>query len=153
MNAGIKEGMVLAFNPPPIQGLRPRAASSSTSRTGAAAARRSSLEATNALVAAAAKRPELAGVRTTFSANVPQYNIDVDREKAKALDVPIGSIFATMQATFGTLYVNDFTLLGRNYRVSLQSEADFRERPEDLRFVYVQSAQRLDDPARHRSST
>ena len=78
-------------------------------------------------------------MRTTFSANVPQYQIDVDRLKAKALDVPISSIFETMQSTFGSLYVNDFTLLGRNYRVSLQSESDFREKPEDLRFVYVKA--------------
>ncbi|HEX2018925.1 MAG TPA: efflux RND transporter permease subunit [Aurantimonas sp.] len=140
MNAGIEDGMVLAFNPPPIQGLSTTGGFDLFVQDRRNAGAQSLIEATNALVAAAAERPELAGVRTTFSANVPQYQIDVDRQKAKALDVPISSIFETMQSTFGSLYVNDFTLLGRNYRVSLQSESDFREKPDDLRFVYVQAS-------------
>src|SRR5690606_19992304 len=97
------------------------------------------IAATQRLVEAAAQRPELSGVRTTFDASVPQYRIHLDREKAKALGVPIASIFETMQSTFGSLYVNDFTLFGRNYQVSLQSEAEFRERPEDLKQVFVRS--------------
>ena len=63
----------------------------------------------------------------------------VDREKAKALGIPIGSIFETMQSTFGSLYVNDFTLFGRTYRVSLSSEGEFRTSPDDLRHVFVRS--------------
>ncbi|MBC8129568.1 MAG: multidrug efflux RND transporter permease subunit [Rhizobiaceae bacterium] len=138
-NSGIKDGMVLAFNPPPIQGLSTTGGFELyvQDRAGGGVARL--VEVTNALVGEAAKRPELAGVRTTFSPNVPQYKIDVDREKAKALGVPIADIFTTMQSTFGSLYVNDFTLLGRNYRVSLQSEAAFREKPEDLKFVFVRA--------------
>ncbi|MEE2951607.1 MAG: efflux RND transporter permease subunit [Pseudomonadota bacterium] len=140
MNSGVEDGMVLAFNPPPIQGLSTTGGFDLFVQDRNGAGSQGLLEAANGLVAAAAERPELAGVRTTFSANVPQYRIEVDREKAKALNVPISSIFTTMQSTFGSLYVNDFTLLGRNYRVTLQSEADFRQSPEDLRFVYVQSA-------------
>ena len=70
---------------------------------------------------------------------MPQYRIDVDREKAKALGIPINAVFDTMQSSFGSLYVNDFTLFGRTYRVSLSSEADFRETPDDLRHVFVRS--------------
>src|SRR5690606_28309877 len=55
------------------------------------------------------------------------------------LDIPINEVFATMQSTFGSLYVNDFTLFGRNYRVNLQSEAEFRRSPDDLRHVFVRS--------------
>ncbi|MCE7030443.1 efflux RND transporter permease subunit [Jiella avicenniae] len=139
MNAGIQDGMILAFNPPPIQGLSTTGGFDLFVQDRRGGGSEALLEAANAMVAAASERPELAGVRTSFSANVPQYRIDVDRQKAKSLNVPISSIFTTMQATFGTLYVNDFTLLGRNYRVTLQSEADFRKTPEDLRFVYVQS--------------
>ncbi|ORE91624.1 efflux RND transporter permease subunit [Aurantimonas sp. 22II-16-19i] len=139
MNSGIQDGMILAFNPPPIQGLSTTGGFDLFVQDRRGGGSDALLEAANAVVAAAAERPELAGVRTTFSANVPQYRIDVDRQKAKSLNVPISSIFTTMQATFGTLYVNDFTLLGRNYRVTLQSEADFRKTPEDLRFVYVQA--------------
>ena len=70
---------------------------------------------------------------------MPQYRIDVDREKAKALGIPITTIFDTMQSSFGSLYVNDFKLYGRTYRVSLSSEADFRETPDDLRHVFVRT--------------
>ncbi|BDA85659.1 multidrug efflux RND transporter permease subunit [Aureimonas sp. SA4125] len=138
-NAGIKDAMVLAFNPPPIQGLSTTGGFDLYVQDRGGAGANALIQATDAMVAAAAKRPELAGVRSSFSASVPQYRIDVDREKAKALDVPIAQIFTTMQATFGSLYVNDFTLLGRNYQVSLQSEAKFRERPEDLKYVFVQA--------------
>ncbi len=139
-NAGIKDGMVLAFNQPPIQGLSTTGGFELyvQDRTGSGV--QGLVDATNKLITEAGKQPELANLRTTFSPNVPQYKIDVDREKAKALGVPITDIFSTMQATFGSLYVNDFTLLGRNYRVSLQSEATFREKPEDLKFVYVKSS-------------
>ena len=97
-------------------------------------------QAAQRFIQAANQRPELAGVSTTFNTGVPQYSIDVDREKAKALGVPITTIFDTMQSTFGSLYVNDFSLFGRTYRVSLSSEGEFRQSPDDLRHVFVRSA-------------
>jgi multidrug efflux pump len=140
MNAGIKDGMVLAFNPPPIMGLSTTGGFELylQDRTGGGVA--SLNAATTKLVEAASKRPELTGVRTTFSTNVPQYRINLDRDKAKALNVPINSVFEAMQSTFGNLYVNDFTLFGRNYRVMLQSESNFRQTPDDLRHVFVKTA-------------
>jgi len=139
MNAGIKDGMVLAFNPPPIMGLSTTGGFELylQDRTGGGVANLAA--ATAKLVEAASKRPELTGVRTTFDTSVPQYKIDLDREKAKALNVPINSVFEAMQSTFGNLYVNDFTLFGRNYRVMLQSESNFRQRPDDLRHVFVKA--------------
>ncbi|BCN92609.1 multidrug efflux RND transporter permease subunit [Thiomicrorhabdus immobilis] len=94
---------------------------------------------TEELIAKASARPELASVRTTFSTKVPQYEILLDREKAQAMQVPINDVFAAMQATFGSLYVNDFNLYGRIYKVNLQSESNFREKPEDLSQVFVRS--------------
>jgi multidrug efflux pump len=139
MNAGIKDGMVLAFNPPPILGLSTTGGFELyvQDRTGQGVAALTA--ATNRLVEAASKRPELAGVRTSFDPNIPQYKLDLDREKAKAMGVPISSVFEAMQATFGSLYVNDFTLYGRNYQVNLQSEADFRRTPDDLKHVFVRA--------------
>ena len=139
MNAGIKDALTLFFNPPPIMGLSTTGGFELylQDRTGGGVG---SLAATTAAyVEAAAKRPELAGVRTTFDTNVPQYRIDLNRDTAKALGVPISSVFEAMQSTFGSLYVNDFTLFGRNYRVTLQSEAAFRQAPKDLRQVFVRS--------------
>jgi multidrug efflux pump len=139
MNAGIKDAMMLFFNPPPIAGLSTTGGFELyvQDRTGGGV--RSLSAATAQLTAAAARRPELAGVRTTFDANVPQYELHLDREATKALGVPINSVFEAMQATFGSLYVNDFTLYGRNYRVNLQSEATFRQGPKDLKQVFVRS--------------
>ncbi|VEB40192.1 Efflux pump membrane transporter BepE [Chromobacterium violaceum] len=79
------------------------------------------------------------GVQTTFSASVPQVFVKLDRDKAKALGVPVNSVFDTMQSTFGALYVNDFNKFGRTFRVQLQSEAPFRTKVDDLRNVYVRS--------------
>lgn len=139
MNMGIKDGMVLAFNPPPIIGLSTTGGFEAYLQDRSGSGINGLAQQTQALVAAASKRPELANVRTTFDTSVPQYRIDLDRERAKALGVPINSVFEAMQSTFGSLYVNDFTLFGRNYQVTLQSEAPFRETPDDLRHVFVKA--------------
>lgn len=139
LNTHFRDGVVIGFNPPPIQGMSTTGGFEFYLQDRSGGSLASLAEAANKVVAAAAKHPELAGVSTTFSTSVPQYRIDVDRDKAKALGIPINSIFDTMQSSFGNLYVNDFTLFGRTYRVSLSSEPDFRERPEDLRHVFVKS--------------
>ncbi len=65
--------------------------------------------------------------------------IDLDREKAMTLGVPVPEVFDTLQSTFGALYVNDFNRSGRVYQVQLQSEPRFRAYPEDIRNVYVRA--------------
>ena len=89
------------------------------------------------VAAAAAKRKELVGVTTTFSASVPQMRVDLNREQAKLLGVNVTEVFDALQSTFGALYVNDFNRDGRVFRVHLQSDAQFRSRPDDIRDVYV----------------
>ena len=139
-NSAIKDAMVLAFTPPPIMGMSNTGGFEGFVQARGGAGVQQLIDATGLLVAAAAKRPELTGVRTTLAGNVPQYKIRLDRDKAKALNVPIATIFETMQSTFGSLYVNDFTLFGRNFQVNLSAEANFRERPDDLKHVFVRSA-------------
>ena len=132
--------IIFALNPPPIMGL------SLTdgfevyiqNRTGAPV--QELQKNTQLVLEAAQKRPELTGLRTTLSVNVPQYRIDLDREKAKAMGVNVSDVFTTLQATFGAYYVNDFNLFGRTYKVNVQSESPFREKPEDLRNVFVRSS-------------
>ena len=143
LNAGFRDGIVIGFNPPPIIGISVTGGFEFylQDRSGGTLADLSA--ATAKVVAAANQRPELRGVSTTFNAAVPQYRADVDRDKARALGIAINVIFDTMQSTFGSLYVNDFTLYGRTYRVSLSSEADFREKPDDLRHVFVRSDQNV----------
>ncbi|PAU62398.1 efflux RND transporter permease subunit [Pseudomonas indica] len=140
MGAAQKDGVVLSFNPPPITGMSTTGGFEAYIQDRSGGTTEALGEKVQAFLAAAAKRPELAGVNTTFSANVPQYYIDLDRTKARALGVPINDVFTAMQATFGSYYVNDFTLYGRTWQVSLQSESEFRRKPEDLSQVYVRSA-------------
>jgi hydrophobe/amphiphile efflux-1 (HAE1) family protein len=140
LNANFRDGIVIGFNPPPIMGLSTTGGFEFYLQDRSGGSLENLAQAAQQVIQAAGQRPELAGVSTTFNTGTPQYSLDVDREKAKALGVPITSIFDTMQSTFGSLYVNDFTLFGRTYRVSLSSEAEFRTSPNDLQHVFVRSA-------------
>lgn len=139
MGASQEDGVVMSFNPPPITGMSTTGGFEAyiQDRSGGTSEQ---LEAvTMKFLAAAAKRPELAGVNTTFNANVPQYYIDLDRTKARSLGVAINDVFTAMQSTFGSYYVNDFSLYGRTWQVTLESEPEFRRKPDDLSQVFVRS--------------
>lgn len=94
----------------------------------------------NLLAQEAMKRPEMATVRNQLTANIPQYKLTLDREKAKAMGVSITDVFTTLQSTFGSYYANDFNLSGRTFRVYIQAESNFRESPQDLSRVFVKSS-------------
>ncbi|TWI75359.1 HAE1 family hydrophobic/amphiphilic exporter-1/multidrug efflux pump [Desulfobotulus alkaliphilus] len=137
---GVPEANVFAFTPPPIQGL-----SLTGGVEGYLAVRGDitpgEIEALGQkLMAAANARPELMNARITLDTGIPRFHAEVDREKARAMGVPINHIFETMQSTFGSLYVNDFIFAGRNWQVNMQSEKDFRSQPEDLNKVFVRSS-------------
>ncbi|MBZ9895676.1 MULTISPECIES: efflux RND transporter permease subunit [unclassified Mesorhizobium] len=92
-----------------------------------------------ALLGAFNHLPELGGAATTFSANVPQVYVDVDRTRAEALGVSVSDVYSTIGAAFGSRYVNDFTLNGRVFQVNLQADADFRAHAEDILNLHVRS--------------
>ena len=133
------EGIGYAFSMPPIIGLSTSGGFEGFIQNRGGHSSAELMDKVNEFTTAANKRPELQNVRTTFSVSTPQYRLDLDREKARILNVPINAIYSVMQATFGSLYVNDFTYKGRNFRVILQSESRFRRTPDDLRYVYVKS--------------
>jgi multidrug efflux pump len=93
-----------------------------------------------ALMMKANQTPGLANNLTTFRANVPQLWLDVDRVKAKSMNVPLSNIFGTLQTYLGSTYVNDLTLYGRTYRVTAQAESQYRLRPEDIRLLKTRNA-------------
>ena len=93
----------------------------------------------NDFLAQANQLPEISNGFSTFRANVPQYFIDVDREKAKNLGVPLNEIFTTLQAQLGSMYINDFNKFGQTYRVIMQAEPRYRSDMEDLDTLYVRS--------------
>jgi multidrug efflux pump len=134
-----KDGMMASFNPPPITGMSTTGGFEAFIQNRAGATAQQMAAKVQEFLAAAAKRPELAGMQTTFAANVPQYFVDLDRTKTRALGVAVNDVYTAMQSTFGSYYVNDFNLFGRTWKVSLQSEAEFRRKPQDLSQVYVRS--------------
>jgi HAE1 family hydrophobic/amphiphilic exporter-1 len=90
-------------------------------------------------MAEAGKRPELAGLFTVFDPRSPQIQLEVDREQVSKLGVPMTDLFSTLQASLGGAYVNDFNRFGRLYRVYVQAEADYRQKPEDIGQFHVRS--------------
>jgi HAE1 family hydrophobic/amphiphilic exporter-1/multidrug efflux pump len=81
----------------------------------------------------------LQGVNTFYRSSVPQLRVEVDRAKALALGVPVSEVFDALQSTMSALYVNDFNLYGRTFRVQMQAEAPYRNEPNDLGEIYVRS--------------
>jgi HAE1 family hydrophobic/amphiphilic exporter-1 len=86
------------------------------------------------------KRPELAGINSTFNPATPQVSVELDREKARTLGVPVDSIFQTLQAYLSGMYVNDFVRFGKVYKVFLQAEPEFSNQPEKLGDFYVRNS-------------
>ncbi|NJO39450.1 MAG: efflux RND transporter permease subunit [Cyanobacteria bacterium CRU_2_1] len=85
------------------------------------------------------QNPNVQNVFSTYTANTPQLLVEVNRDRAKALNVDVGDIFDTLQSFLGSQYINDFTLDQRNYRVYVQADQQFRSNPEDIRQFYVRS--------------
>ena len=135
----LPRGLTLAFNPPPIQGMSNTGGFEVYIQSRGEGDSKALAAMLDKVMAEGAKHPELGRLSTTFGANVPQLRVNLDRNKAKALGVPVNAVFEAMQATFGAYYINDFNKYGRTFRVMLQSEAAFRDRPEGLRDVYVRS--------------
>ncbi|MDL0102873.1 multidrug efflux RND transporter permease subunit [Campylobacter felis] len=92
------------------------------------------------LVAAANQRVELTGVRTTLDTRYPQFKLEIDRDKLKYYKLNMQDVFATVSSTIGTYYVNDFSLLGKNFQVNVRAKGDFRNTQEALKNIYVKSS-------------
>jgi len=90
-------------------------------------------------IAKARTRPELTALFTAFDPTSPQYDVQLDREQARKLGVPMNELFQTLSASMGGTFVNDFNRFGRLYRVFVQAEAEYRQRPEDIGKIYVRS--------------
>ncbi|MFQ3223818.1 MAG: HAE1 family hydrophobic/amphiphilic exporter-1 [Lentimonas sp.] len=88
---------------------------------------------------AATERPEIGRISTSFNTTAPQINVELDREKARTLGVPVDSIFQTLQTYLSGLYVNDFVLFGRVYKVMLQAEPEFTNEASDIEQFYVRN--------------
>jgi HAE1 family hydrophobic/amphiphilic exporter-1/multidrug efflux pump len=133
------DGMAFVFNPPAIRGL----GSAGGFEFYVQARQDADLQrlggAVDALAAALRADPVLTGINTFFRPTVPQLRVEVDREQAISLGVPVSDVFAALQATMGAFYVNDFNMAGRTFRVQVQSDARYRERPDQIGNIFVRS--------------
>ncbi|MDJ0705984.1 MAG: efflux RND transporter permease subunit, partial [Leptolyngbyaceae cyanobacterium MO_188.B28] len=135
----IKEANVIAFNPPTIQGLGSISGFVFQLQDRGSNDLQTFLQAKDELIGAANAAPELQNVFTTYTANAPQLEIDIDRSLAKAMRVDVDEILNTLQSFLGSRYVNDFNAFGRTYRVYIQADQAFRSNPADIGKLYVRS--------------
>ncbi|MEO0410264.1 MAG: multidrug efflux RND transporter permease subunit [Pseudomonadota bacterium] len=140
LGGGLEEAFTIVLSPPPIPGLGTaggfRMMVQDRSGQGSSA-----LEAaTQSLVAAANQNPNLVGMFSPFEARTPQVFADVDRTRAEILQVPVQNVFSALEVYLGSVYVNDFNLFGRTYRVTAQADSQFRNDLTDITHLRTRSS-------------
>jgi hydrophobic/amphiphilic exporter-1 (mainly G- bacteria), HAE1 family len=138
--AAIPGARAFAFGPPPLPGYGNVSGFSMQlqDRSGGSIAQLAGY--LKQLTDAVAKRPEIGRVSTTFNPATPQVKVELDREKTRTLGVTVDSVFQTLQAYLSGLYVNDFVRFGRVYKVFLQAEPQFTDKPDDIGNFYVRNS-------------
>jgi HAE1 family hydrophobic/amphiphilic exporter-1 len=137
--AAIPGARAFAFGPPPLPGYGNVSGFSMQvqDRSGGSIAQLAGY--VKQFTEAVAKRPEIGRISTTFNPATPQVKVELDREKARTLGVPVDSVFATLQTYLSGLYVNDFVRFGRVFKVFLQAESQFTDKPDDIGQFYVRN--------------
>jgi HAE1 family hydrophobic/amphiphilic exporter-1/multidrug efflux pump len=137
--AGYPEAMSLVFPPPPINGLGNASGFVFELQDRVGRTPQELADVKDKIIQAMAKRPQLTGIYSAYSTTVPQIKLDIDRDKARTLNIPVNDVFKGLQIYLGGLQVNDFNLFGRTYKVMLQAEQDFRKTPESINDIYLRS--------------
>ncbi|MGH8046207.1 MAG: efflux RND transporter permease subunit [Chthoniobacterales bacterium] len=130
--AEIPDAAVVVIPPPPVRGLGTGGGFKMQIQDRSGAGLKELQKVTEGLVAEARKAPGLTQVFSPFRANTPQFFAEIDRRKAKMLDVPLSNVFDALQIYLGSVFVNEFNLFGRTYRVTAQAEPRFRDEPTDI---------------------
>jgi len=138
--AGVEGGQMFAYQTPPIRGLGSTAGFEMQLEDLAGGDSQALAQAMRALVISCNQDPRIQNMFSTFQANVPQLQLQVDRRQAQALGVPVSEIFRTLQTHLGSLYVNDFNLFGRVFRVIVQASIPYRSTEEDIGRLFVKSS-------------
>jgi len=136
----IQDAFIIAVPPPPVRGVGNAGGFKMQLQETVGDEVGRLLASAYAMMGRAAQTPGVAGVFTTFSASSPQIYLEIDRTKARMLNVPIPAIFETLQINLGTAYVNDFNAFGRIYQVRAQADQGFRVERADILRLKVRSA-------------
>lgn len=137
--AGIKEALVLAFNPPAIFGLGSTGGFEFYIQNKGESDPAKLAEAMRTFQGAARQDKRLGMINSLWRPATPQIFVDVNRERAKSLGIPIDGAFNTLAATLGSYYVNDFNRYGQAWQVLLSADAQYRKKPSDIGQMYVRS--------------
>lgn len=137
--AKIPEALILAFNAPTISGLGSTGGFTAQLQDPSGGDFAQFAAVAQDFVTKATEHPAIAVASTNFRVSVPRLHAQVDRERAKALGVPISEVLDTMQAYFGNLYVNDFIKFGRIYRVQTEALPEYRSNPDDISKIYIRA--------------
>jgi len=138
--SGIPEATIFSFMPPSLPGIGSVGGLTLMIQDRGGSTLEEINNVSQQFTAAARQRPELSMVQSSFRANTPSYQYEVDREKAKALGVPVQDIFTALQTFLGGVPVNDFNRFGRTYKVMLQAGPEFRADADATRFFYVRNS-------------
>ncbi|AWM26388.1 efflux RND transporter permease subunit [Sinorhizobium fredii] len=136
----IQEAFIIAVPPPSVRGIGNSGGFKMQIMDRQSADMRRVLGLAFQMMGAANQTEGLTGVFTTFSASSPQFFLAIDRDKARALNVPIPNIFETLSINLGTSYVNDFNAFGRVYQVRAQADQEYRVERDDILALKVRSA-------------
>ena len=136
---GSKDGRVLAFNPPPIQGLGTQAGFEMQLQQRGGGSVEELVGLSKKFAQDGNQNPLLTGLRGTLRVTQPQLYVNLNRDKTKMMGVEVASVFTAMQAYLSSLYINDFNKYGRIWRVKLQAESEFRDSPEDIGRIFVRN--------------
>ena len=137
--ANTKEAQIQAFSPPAINGMSMMGGFEFQMLSQGEYTAQEMESWANKLVAAANQNPSLSSVYTSFQANVPQYIVEIDYEKALAQNVDLQELYSTLSSMLGTYYVNDFNKYDRVFKVQMQAESNFRNKATDLSGIYVKN--------------
>ncbi len=137
--AGIQDARVLVFPPPPVRGIGNAGGFKIQIQDRRGAGLPALQAATDQLIGKASSGHGLVGLFTSFRSQVPQLYLDIDRRKVETLDVPINSVFSTLQSYLGSTYVNDFNFVNRTNQVNIQADARFRIHPESIAQLYTRN--------------
>jgi hydrophobe/amphiphile efflux-1 (HAE1) family protein len=138
--AEVREASTLVFNPPPIPGLGTSGGFSLKVQDRMGSSPLELARVANEFIAAARQRPEIGMLYTTFNPMTPAYQLEIDRETAKKLGVPIGEITSALQTFLGGVPINDFARFGRTYKVTMQAEPEFRSDIQGVGQFHVRNA-------------
>ena len=137
--SSIKEASIVAFSPPAISGMSMMGGFEFQMLSKGTYTPQELEVWANKLIAQANQNPSLSSVYTSFQANVPQYIVEIDYEKALAQNIDLQELYSTLSSMLGTYYVNDFNKYDRVFKVQLQAESRFRDKATDLSGIYVKN--------------